>query len=140
MKNAEKKIEEIRKILCDPDLCAEAMVAEIGGIVGDIDTTSEEENARDTKVIISELVPTNGRKSFNKLAKLMLDPANGGHYLRSYDTTVAGYVGGKVRRYWDGKSNTTSAHIKAFFASCGVKMTTKEFYALPCEPAPTLCI
>lgn len=93
MKNAEKKIEEIRKILCDTDLCAEAMVAEIGGIVGDIDTTSEEENERDTKVIISALFPVNGRKSFNGKAKLMLDHATGGRYLRSYYTTVAGFVG-----------------------------------------------
>ena len=34
MNEAEKKIEKIKKILCNSDLCAEAMVAEIGELVG----------------------------------------------------------------------------------------------------------
>lgn len=92
------------------------------------------------KVIISELKPTNGRKSFGGKAKLMYNPDNRAHYLRSYDTTMAGYVKGKVHRYADYKSTTTSTHLKSFFDCCGVNMTIKEFYALPCENAPTLGI
>lgn len=92
------------------------------------------------KVITSELKPTNGRKSFGGKAKLMYNPDNRAHYLRSYDTTMAGYVKGKVHRYSDERSNTTSTHLQSFFDACGVEMTIKEFYALPCETAPTLSI
>lgn len=92
------------------------------------------------KMIITELTPVNGRKSFNHKAKLLHNPKKSAYYLQSYDTTVAGFVGGKVRRYYDGMSNTTRTHLAAFFDACGVKMTTKEFYALPCETAPALCI
>lgn len=92
------------------------------------------------KVIISELKPTNGRKSFGGKAKLMYNPENRGHYLRSFDTTMAGYVKGKVHRYSDWQSATTSSHLLSFFKSCGVSMTIKEFYALKCEECPTLAI
>lgn len=92
------------------------------------------------KVIISELSPVNGRKSFHGKAKLMYNAEDRAHYLRSYDTTMAGYVKGKVHRYSDFQSATTSTHLEAFFAACGLRMTTKEFYALPCENAPILGI
>lgn len=36
--NAEEKLDVIRKILTDEDLCAEAMVTEIGEILNDDDT------------------------------------------------------------------------------------------------------
>ena len=92
------------------------------------------------KVITSELKPTNGRKSFYGKAKLMYNPENRAHYLRSYDTTMAGYVKGKVHRYSDYQSNTTSHHLRSFFACCGVSMTIKDFYALKCEKCPALAI
>ena len=92
------------------------------------------------KMIITELTPVNGRKSFNHKAKLLQSPKKSAYYLRSYDTTMAGYVEGKVHRYSDARSNTTSTHLQSFFDACGVRMTVKEFYALPCETAPTLGI
>lgn len=92
------------------------------------------------KMIITELSPVNGRKSFYGKAKLMYNPENRAHYLRSYNTTMAGYVDGKMHRYSDERSMTTSTHLASFFDACGVRMTTKEFYALPCENAPTLGI
>ena len=92
------------------------------------------------KVIISELSPVNGRKSFGGKAKLMYNPDNRAHYLRSYNTTMAGYVDGEMHRYSDERSMTTSTHLAAFFDACGVRMTPKEFFALPCETAPTLGI
>ena len=92
------------------------------------------------KAIISELKPTNGRKSFNHKATLIYNPDNRAHYLRSYDTTMAGYVKGKVHRYSDYQSATTSTHLQSFFDCCGVSMTVKEFYALKCEKCPALAI
>lgn len=92
------------------------------------------------KVIISELKPTNGRKSFGGKAKLMYNPDNMAHYLRSYNTTMAGCVKGKVHRYSDYQSATTSNHLRSFFDCCGVTMTVKEFYALKCEKCPDLAI
>lgn len=92
------------------------------------------------KVITSELKPTNGRKSFGHKAKLMYNPENGAHYLRSYDTTMAGYVNGMIHRYSGHQSNTTLTHLKSFFDCFGVNMTIKEFYALKCEKCPDLAI
>lgn len=92
------------------------------------------------KAIISELKPTNGRKSFGHKAKLIYNPDNMAHYLRSYDTTVAGYVKGKIHRYSDYRSATTWNHLLAFFECFGVKMKTADFYALKVETAPALAI
>ena len=92
------------------------------------------------KAIISELKPTNGRKSFGHKAKLIYNPDNRAHYLRSYDTTIAGYINGKVHRYSDYQSKTTSTHLAAFFNACGVDMSIKDFYALKCEECPALAI
>ncbi len=92
------------------------------------------------KVITSELKPTNGRKSFGGKAKLMYSPDNRAHYLRSYNTTMAGYVKGKIHRYSDFQSVTTSTHLRSFFDCCGVSMTIKEFYALKCEKCPAISI
>ena len=92
------------------------------------------------KVIISELSPVNGRKSFYGKAKLMYNPENRAHYLRSYNTTMAGYVDGKMRRYSEERTQTTSTHLAAFFDACGVRMTVNEFYALKCEKCPALVI
>lgn len=93
------------------------------------------------KMIITELTPVNGRKSFNHKAKLLQHPKKSAYYLLSYDTIVASIEGGKVRRFYDGEKRvTTSTHLAAFFDACGVRMTAKEFFALPCETAPTLGI
>lgn len=92
------------------------------------------------KSIISDLAPSNGRKSFYGNAKLIYTPSTRAHYLRSYDTTMAGYTKGKVHRYSDYQSNTTSTHLRSFFDACGVDMSIKEFYALKCEECPALAI
>ena len=93
------------------------------------------------KMQVVDVRPTNGRKSFGGKAKLIYDNETRAHYLRSYNTIVAGYVKGKMHRYWDGQSATTSAHLTAFFNGIiGKPMTIKEFYALKCEEAPTLAI
>ena len=63
---------------------------------------------------IFELSPTNGRKSFNNKAKVIVE--NGKAELLSYDTIVA-EIDLETKQYkqlWEGKSNTTNSHIKAF--------------------------
>lgn len=69
---------------------------------------------------IFELVPTNGRKSFGGKAKVIVE--NGVAKLLSYTTIVAEYkIGEKeYKQIWEGKSNTTNSHIKAF----------KDFYGV----------
>lgn len=67
-----------------------------------------------------ELIPTNGRKSFN--GKCRVIEQGGTVQLLSYDTIV-GEINLETREYiqlWEGKSRTTSSHIKAF----------KEFYGV----------
>ena len=79
------------------------------------------------KVIISELKPTNGRKSFYGNAELMYIPEGGATYLRSYNTIVAGYINGKVYRFWGGRSTTTDRHLAAFLATVGANISVSEF-------------
>lgn len=69
---------------------------------------------------IFELIPTNGRKSFGGKAKVI--EQDGEAKLLSYETIVA-QINLETREYtqiWEGKSATTSNHIKAF----------KEFYGV----------
>lgn len=69
---------------------------------------------------IIELSPVDGRKSFWGKAKVKITP-RGEKILISYTTEVC-----KVNRnnsfeiLWNGKSQTTSRHIKAFKAYCGL--------------------
>ena len=64
---------------------------------------------------IFELTPTNGRKSFNNKAKVIVE--NGIARLLSYQTIVAGYnIETKEHEQQEEKSLslTTKSHIKAF--------------------------
>ena len=64
-----------------------------------------------------ELIPDNGRKSFYGKAKVVVDD-NGNETLYSYDTPIIKRdVNGKLTKLWNGWSNTTGTHIKAF---CGL--------------------
>ena len=64
-----------------------------------------------------ELMPDNGRKSFYGKAKVVVDD-NGNETLYSYDTPIIKRdVNGKLTKLWNGWSNTTGTHIKAF---CGL--------------------
>lgn len=88
-------------------------------------------NSKKTK--ITELIPTNKHKSFYGKAKVI--EKDGTHYLQSYKTVVASVENdGKVHRYWDGRSKTTSIHIESFLEMMDAKISSiKEFYALECE-------
>lgn len=69
---------------------------------------------------IFELIPTNGRKSFYGKAKA-IETDDGEKILLSYDTQVLKIdKDGKPVKLWNGKSNTTSTHIKAFCEFYGV--------------------
>lgn len=85
---------------------------------------------------ITELIPANGRKSFGGKAKLIETDA--GKFLLSYETIVAGCIGGEVHRYWDAQSNTTNTHLASFFRTVGVSLTPKKFNSLPTEETPNL--
>lgn len=66
---------------------------------------------------IYELTPDNGRKSFYGKAKVIIE-ADGTETLYSYDTPIIKkLVDGSLVKMWDGWSNTTGTHIKAF---CGL--------------------
>lgn len=61
-----------------------------------------------------ELSPVNGRKSFYGKAKVLIE-SDGSETLFSYDTPIVKRLAnGDLIRLWDGWSNTTGAHIKAF--------------------------
>lgn len=63
---------------------------------------------------IYELHPMHdSRKSFYGKAKV-IEHDNGTVQLQSYDTIVCEIVGGVFRMLWEGKTQTTSRHIKEF--------------------------
>ena len=69
---------------------------------------------------IFELTPTNGRKSFYGKAKVI--EKDGEKILISYDTEVCKIdKNGIFSMLWNGKSNTTTAKIKAFKSFYGVE-------------------
>lgn len=73
-----------------------------------------------------ELVPTNGRKSFDGKAFVQMED-DGSEILLSYCTPIMKRdTTGKITRLWSGWSATTGRHIKSF---CG--LTKAEFTALP---------
>lgn len=81
------------------------------------------------EVKIYNLRPTNGRKSFNGKARVIVN--DGVSYLLSYNT-VMGAIDklGNPHRYSSYYSATTNNHVKAFFGF------TKEFWNLPLEKKP----
>ena len=63
---------------------------------------------------IYELAPRyDSRKSFYKKA-LVIELDNGTKQLQSYDTIVGEIKNGEYFQLWDGKSQTTTRHIKEF--------------------------
>lgn len=63
---------------------------------------------------IYELTPMkDSRKNFYGKAKV-IEHDNGTIQLQSYDTIVCEIVGGVFRMLWDGKTQTTTRHIKEF--------------------------
>lgn len=82
---------------------------------------------------VSELMPSNGRKSFYGKAHVI--HADGTAYLRSYDTIVASVTrDGAFHRHWDGWSATTGSHIASF---SGGKIRKKQWDELPVEDSPS---
>ena len=74
-----------------------------------------------------ELTPIDGRKSFYGKAKVIVFD-NGDELLTSYDTKIMMRTkDGELIKYYDGWTQTTGRHIKAF---CG--MNKKEFEQLEC--------
>ena len=82
----------------------------------------------DLKREVYELRPTDGRQSFYGKALVQVEE-NGEKILYSYLTKICSKdKNGKIKRCYDGWTQTTGRHIKAF---CG--LNKKEFEALPIE-------
>lgn len=82
----------------------------------------------DLKREVYELRPTDGRQSFYGKALVQVEE-NGEKILYSYLTKICSKdKNGKIKRFYDGWTQTTGIHIKAF---CG--LNKKEFEALPIE-------
>ena len=88
---------------------------------------------------ITELIPSNGRRSFYGKAKV-IHAEDGTDYLRSYETVVASVKDGEVRRHWDGRSATTAAHIKSFLCQFAPRFDGSKFKNLETVPYPTLTV
>ena len=73
---------------------------------------------------VRDLIPENGQKSFYGKAKIVTDGIT--EYLYSYDTPIMALYHGVYYRLWNGWSNTTGKHIRAFSG-----MNKKEYQALP---------
>ena len=93
-----------------------------------------------TKAKLTELIPTNGRKSFYGKAKVAI--VDGVVCLRSYDSTIASMSrNGNVYRHYDGeRTNTTCTHLRSFLATFAPSASEKEFWQLPVKPAPALWV
>lgn len=77
---------------------------------------------------IHDLIPTDGRKSFYGKAQV-IQHDDGSETLTSYNTPIIKRdASGKLSRLYDGYSQTTGRHIKAF---CGLDKA--GFMALPME-------
>lgn len=77
-------------------------------------------------ILITELSPVDGRKSFYGKAHVRADD-DGTETLISYTTDVAKRLpNGNIEKLWNGWSATTGRHIKAF---CG--MNKAQFDKLP---------
>lgn len=89
---------------------------------------------------ITELTPTNGRRSFYGKAKVA-ETADGWRYLVSYETVVASVSpDGRVSRHSDRKSMTTFAHVKSFLDVFAPGTETGEFWKLPVSGRPELVV
>lgn len=89
---------------------------------------------------ITELTPTNGRKSFYGRAKVA-ETADGSKYLVSYETVVASVSpDGRVSRHSDRKSKTTCAYVKSFLSTFAPRTETDEFWKLPVSGRPELVV
>lgn len=78
-----------------------------------------------------ELIPVNGRKSFNHKAIVEVDN-NGNETLYSYETPIIKRLAsGELVKLWNGWSVTTGNHIAAF---CGLNKA--GFMALEHETTP----
>lgn len=89
-------------------------------------------------MIIYELQPCNGQKSFYGKAIILRDN-DGNETLLSYGTEIVKrYTNGYLQRLWDGWSATTGKHIKAF---CGLnkKAFDKLSYSDDCYQTDDDC-
>lgn len=66
-----------------------------------------------SKIVKSWELKATSQKSFYKKA-YVLEDEKGNLFLQSYDTIVCGIINGIFKKFWDGYSRTTQAHINDF--------------------------
>lgn len=65
---------------------------------------------------------------------VVLTDADGGRVLRSYNTDVAAWRGGRLVKLWDGYSVTTLKHVNAFADYVGAaRVNKREWIEMPVE-------
>ena len=78
---------------------------------------------------VYELRPSSVQRQQSFYGKALVAKENDGDVLYSYLTKICKCSNdGTIEKYWDGRSNTTGRHIKAF---CG--LNKKQFDALPLD-------
>ena len=76
-------------------------------------------------MIMYDLIPDNGRKSFYGKAKVFYGKSR--KYLQSYNTVVCSIKdNGQFEKYWKGYSNTTMNHINSFRRQNGLETLSKK--------------
>ena len=80
---------------------------------------------------VFELMPIDGRKSFNNRAKVL--ETENGYYLLSYNTIVCyldkpGNINTQFCKCWGGYSVTTMRHINAFMRFNGLSLGGKKWW------------
>lgn len=65
------------------------------------------------RIVKSWELKATSQKSFYKKA-YVLEDEKGNLYLQPYDTIVCGIINGIFKKFWDGYSRTTQAHISDF--------------------------
>ena len=63
---------------------------------------------------LGPIYPARQKSFYGKAMVLISD--TGDKYLKSYNTIVCGVINGKVHRYWDSRSNTTTRHLRSFLS------------------------
>ena len=88
------------------------------------------------KIVKSWELKATSQKSFYKKA-YVLEDENGNLFLQSYDTIVCGIINGTFKKFWDGYSKTTLAHINDFRNAHNLEtLYKKDWESLSVENEP----
>lgn len=91
-----------------------------------------------SKIVKSWELKATSQKSFYKKA-YVLEDEKGSLFLQSYDTIVCGIINGNFKKFWDGYSKTTIAHVNDFRKAHNMEtLYKKDWESLSVENDPVL--